>query len=158
MAPIPSRQIPCWPFCIQVDNAARYSGNLSSPNVLCRLPCSKMSLVVYHSPPRKKGSFPSIGHSSPLREGKDPGDTSDQRHGAPDGSISQPYESVPVTKLTQHTSSGLNSSAQTENVCFLRERLAGADIIQGEDQHSALGYTESLLVTVCSSRKGREIR
>jgi hypothetical protein len=93
-----------------------------------------------------------------LKEGKDLGHTSDQRHDLSDGRISQPYASVPVTEITQNNSPGSNSSlAVTENVRFLRERLARADIIQDEYQHSALRDTESLPVTVCSSRKKRGI-
>lgn len=145
---IPSRQMPCWPGCIQVDNAARCSGDLSSPNVLCRLPCSKMS-VVCRSPPRENGLFPR--HSSPLKEAKDLGHTSDQRHDVSDGPVPQPCKSVPVTELTQNNSPDSNSSAVTENVRFLREWLARADITQDKYQHSALGDTESLPTTVCSS-------
>ena len=87
-----------------------------------------MPFAAHLSPPQKKVLLPDVGHPSLL-----------EREDLPESPTFQPYELVADTELTQ------NISADSDS--------AGADTIQDGDQHSGPEDTESLPITVRSSRK-----
>jgi len=66
--------------------------------------------------------------------------------------MAQPYEPVADAELTPDS----DSLMRRENVCFLRELLAKADILQDENQRTALEETDSLLTVVRFNSKRPE--